>query len=307
VLYINPSVGNPDPEDFEIKGADKIQDLIHSLRAGELCGYYDACCDCYQRIGFFADQDCVVRLEFDGGHTLRWTDGKWPGLVFMTPAAATAFCQWFDRNGYPNFEKWRQQTVAYETQERERITKFFAEFPAASHQFLEKRISIFNPEKEQSALDPARSIVDTMGSPVDAAVCVFRAYGASRSSWDGYDNTQIIADSVIALIDDEKFASAMEQIKDDRTALLGAGRFFFGNTGLGRKAPFEVFPEDERVEWALRLGDVAITDGDNEQKRSCRQALEKFGDNPDIRRFLAKFAETDAAQKSDGRATSSQQ
>jgi hypothetical protein len=165
--------------------------------------------------------------------------------------------------------------------------------------FLHRRIGFSTSESaftratsKESRCNRHAASVEAVGDPVEAVLCVFRAHGTGgRGSWNGYDSIELVADSVIKVVDRDVFLRALNQAHEnnDRIALFGACRYFFGNLDLNAGDGFNRLPEGDRIEWALRLASVAMENADNYHKRMVVNRLEQFPADPKILEFVQKF------------------
>ncbi|HEV2947384.1 MAG TPA: hypothetical protein VGX70_08405, partial [Gemmataceae bacterium] len=258
-LVVEPLLMSDDKKlsSFEIKGADKIKSLIELIEIDAAHSGYSCNCDGDHRFRFYKGDMLVLTLHYLHGNALRWPEGKWKGDALLTEATQEAMPLWFRKRGFPALQEMRESRIAQMKREEEERTRFVACFPEKARAYFQPSASSaldFAQSDERSGQKLAESIADS--EQVALAVC--RAFGTlagQASSWSSTSDKERRALAAIQSIKGDSFLSALEKLKGDRQALLGAARMFFWEQ-FNEKLPME-----KRAEWSVRLAKVTLTDG----------------------------------------------
>jgi hypothetical protein len=205
-------------------------------------------CDGSYHLRFYKGDKLLLSLGWHHSVALRWHNGKWPGDAQLTEKSQAAIPAWFKRHGFPALAEEREIKIAAEREYQQKRARFQQHFP-----------------------DSVKNFKD--GKEVAAAVC--RAFGTFKGhdqSWSIYTTDESDALSAIAQVSGEEFFNALIQLKADRTALLGAARFYFWD-GFCDK-----IPQTKRVEWFIRLSEIALTDGWDGNKDLVLRRLSRLKD-----------------------------
>jgi DNA-binding beta-propeller fold protein YncE len=238
---------------FELTGESKVSELLDLIdidvkNSGSHC-LCDGDCD----IRFYRGHKLLAFLSWHHGEAVRWRKGEWRGDAALTAKAQVAIPVWFEKNGFPTLETNRQSHLADGKKWQQRRERFQRHYP-----------------------NSVKDIGD--GKEVAAAIC--RAFGTLKDedTWGGYTSDEQPAIAAMENVSGDDFLAALNLIKDDRDALHGAGRFYFRDFR-------DKIPRESRAEWSIRLSEITLTDGRDEQQPIVLRRLAEIKD-PRVEKLL---------------------
>lgn len=92
----------PDEEEtlFELTDVDKIRSLIAGLQViDDRSGFSCMCCG-EPTIEVYKEDVLIASIGFHHGHSLRWSDGLWPGDAAMTEESSRHLCKFLADHGH---------------------------------------------------------------------------------------------------------------------------------------------------------------------------------------------------------------
>jgi hypothetical protein len=285
-LVIEPLFGEDGkkPPSFEIKGADKLQQLfdliaIDAAKSGSSC-----LCDGDQRLLFYKGDTLVLTINYLHSNALRWHKGKWKGDAHLTEQSQKAFPLWFKKNGYAAMQEMLDARIAGARKEQEEVIHFLACFPEKARAYIEPRAlpGIDFPRTDEKL---GQKVVEAVGDEEQTVVAICRAFGTlegHKASWTMTSGKERQALAVAHTTKKEHILPALNRLKEDRRALLGAARLYFFEDWA------EQLPKDARPEWTVRLGEVVIQDDWDENKDMLIRCLGRE-DSPPVRSLLKKI------------------
>jgi WD40 repeat protein len=184
---------------------------------------------------------------------LRWHNGPWKGDALLTEVSQERLPEWFKDNGCPYLQQLRDDELARRRKDAEEEARFVGFFP--------------------------RKIVEALDDPVETAVCVCKALGSVDMTWGTTTNKERDALAAMRNVDGQSFLAALEQLGNDRGGLRGAARLFF------YEGYHERMLAAERTKWLVRLAEVVLGDGLDDDKPSLLRFLTRERD-PAVRALL---------------------
>ena len=278
LVVSTPAAAGAKPETVaELRGARPIRELIALIEVDAAkSGFHCMCDGDYWIHVYHGDRETAV-LGYHHGRSLRWIGGPWKGDALLTPAAQKSFPAWFNDRGISCFQEIRDQELA-RAKERNETNERFASF------FAESARTLLNRRRGQLPIDGYDGRVGdqirTLANDDTAlAVAVCRALGSDDMSWSMAGGKERRALAAIKAVDGKAFHAALQQIENERQALLGAARVFF-RSGFDEKVP-----SDQRIPWTLRLATVVLEDGLDKNKPYVLRKLSVIDDDT-VTRFL---------------------
>src|SRR5262249_16688803 len=144
---------------------------------------------------------------------------------------------------------------AYRKKDAEEVERFVGHFPEKVRPWLRAGGEV-DPDEGDKEL--GRRITEAMPDEKALSIASCRAFGGlecSSAEWTSTTGKERRVLSAMRNVGGEAFLQALESLKEERPALLGAARLFF----------FEGFddriPKEARVEWTVRLAEISLQDG----------------------------------------------
>jgi hypothetical protein len=157
-------------------------------------------------------------------------------------------------------------------------------FPEKARQYFE-----FPPDADEFASDEntnkqADLVTDAVGDPVELAVAVCKALGLIDNIWRVTTNDRDrIALEAVESVSPEDFAKALDQISDDKSALLGAARVFF-------ELEFSSKMSDADLEkWTVPIAEVVFNSREDSNKMDVLEYFSR-GKDPKDAELLRRVA-----------------
>lgn len=272
---------------FEIKGADKIKTLFPLMEVDAAKSNYHCLCDGDYRFQFYQGDKLLVTLGFHHGFGLRWHGGQWPGDAYLTLKAQPAIPLWFKENGYEALQKDREARLADLKEEQAATEKFIECFHEATRKFFRAPGARGPQDIDKVDGDLGKNIAQAIGKGDELAQSVCKALGTLKAydqSWSQTTGKERRALAAVNTVTGEEFLAALDKLKDDRKALLGAARVYFWERHIDK------IPEKSRPEWTVRLCEVVLTDGLDSNKSIALRALAEFKD-PQVQGFLREVCQ----------------
>lgn len=85
---------------FEVNGVEKVASLLGIIQLAEQQGYGRCTCCGEPSLEFYRGDELVATLGFHHGHSLRWSEGIWPGDAVMTNQSAMGLCEFLAKHGH---------------------------------------------------------------------------------------------------------------------------------------------------------------------------------------------------------------
>jgi hypothetical protein len=293
-LLIEPLSATQKKGGLEIKGADRLRELLKRIEIDDERSGFACLCDGDHLFHFYKGDRLVVTLGHHHGIGLRWRGGSWEGDAALTPDSQVALPRWFREYGYPRLQEMRDARLQEAKAEAEKRAKFYSCFSEKARKQFEK--------EERSGRDfigvdesQGRRLSAAIGDGATIAVSVCRAFGTLadyESSWSSTTGKVRLALSAVHAVTGNEFFSALKQLKDDKPGLLGAARLFFFHD-FANKLPAEV-----RADWAARLAEVTLTDGWDGNKPIALRGLRR-ADGPAARALLQRVRRGETGKEID--------
>ena len=176
----------------------------------------------------------------------------------LTAKSCDALPAWFKKNGCPYLQSLCDSERARQQQEIEEEKRFAGFFPEKARNIL---LAHNGAIPVNGSDDPAgQRIAEIIGDGKATATAVCRALGSSPMSWSMTGEKERRALAAVHTVDGGQFLAVLEQLRNDRQGLQGAARVFFSE-GFHDKVP-----TNARSEWTVRLAEVVLTDGVDENK-----------------------------------------
>ena len=217
-------------------------------------------------------------------------------MTELTPQSIHRVAMWLAEHGYDELYKREKTEAAREKRDLEQHAAIVRCYPERVRKVFDDLVKAADDGGEddrdtddaQDFSDKAAQVAKAVGDPVKLAVMTFRAMGAivdSNSLARGHDDRILIVDAG-STVGDEDFFKALEAIRGDRQAELGAARLYFEEEGYQNKTGLK------HREWMIRLapfllnhdedgaiGDVLFgDDGSGEQRTDATlRAIESLG------------------------------
>jgi len=246
--------GLPQPV-FEIQGQDKVRAFLDAIQidASESTGS----CGCYGDVLFrlCRGEQLLVAMSFHHGQSLRWRRGQWRADAQLTDKSQEALPLWFEKQGFPALQKMREADLARKENERRENELFASFFPEELKDALVYVPAMSFEEDEVYNPRMGRKIAEAMPDKQQLAMAVCRALGVSSDGWGGTGPKERRILTALGTVADQDFVAALQELKGDRTGLLGVAKLVFHFGYLSK------IPEGQRDDWLARLTEVAITDG----------------------------------------------
>jgi len=141
-------------------------------------------------------------------------------------------------------------------EQAEQRKRFLDCFPEKARPLFDRPIPFRLAQRDGDRF--GRQLADAVGDGETLALAVCRALGTLAgpdASWSQTTPKEHLALAGARTIADRPFLKALDRLKDDRQALLGAARMFFWE-GFSAKVP-----EHARAQWRVRLAEVVLSDG----------------------------------------------
>jgi hypothetical protein len=251
--------------DCEIRGTDRIQDLFALIDIDAANSGFHCMCDGNYWIHVYRGDEEVLTLGYHHGRSLRWHRGAWNGDALLTNTSQHAVPDWFQKNGCTYLQDLYDQERARQKEQAEEESRFVGFFPEKVRVLLLQRAGSDSGDDVDKEL--GRKVARQMADGEAVAVAVCRALGSVRMTWVDTGEKEERGLAAVRCVSGDEFLRALEQLRDDRQALCGAARVFF-REGYHKKIPVEV-----RTEWLVRLAEVVLTDGLDEDKSSLLRRL----------------------------------
>jgi hypothetical protein len=256
--------------DYELRGVDKVQELVGLISIDAANSGFHCMCDGNYWIHVYKGKEEILILGYHHGRSLRWQDGTWNGDGLMTNASQEALPAWFKKNGCAYLQELRDQDLAYRKQQAEEEQRFAGFFPEKVRSLLLLRDG--NGPGGGADEELGRRIAREMADGKAVAVAACQALGSVRESWTTTGEKERRALAAVHCVSGEDFLEALQQLRDDRSGLRGAARVFF-REGYHKKVVAVA-----RTEWVARLAEVVLTDGLDDDKPSVLRSLWKESD-----------------------------
>jgi hypothetical protein len=291
-LVIQPLFESQKKYDLEIKGADKLEKLLAAIeiddrRSGPSCN-----CNGDHWLTFYEGEQKLLTLGHHHHVALRWHAGKWRGDSALSDKSQEALPRWFKENGYPVLLEMRENEIRRAKEEREAFTRFVECFPEkARKHFSGGTGSAMDFDREDKEF--GKKLAEAVGGGKELAVALCRAFGTLKdykASWSSTEGKERRADSAAQSLSGDAFLAALNAVKDDRPALLGAARLYFWNNFRSR------LPDDVRTDWDVRLSEVVLADGWDGNKALTLDRLRSW-DSPPARALLQKVRRGEAGKE----------
>jgi hypothetical protein len=202
---------------FELPDAVAIRDFANLIQIDEEgSGFHCLCCG-DPSFEFYQEDRLIATLGFHHGRSLRWP-GHWPGDGLLTPECGERLPAWFAQHGYDAFQKAREAAIAAKRQEQEKLQAFLDCYPEPARK-------LFDPHEINE--QRAKQIAQVIGDPVQTVLATCRALGTDGGSWSFMDTHQRLAYFIAATASNEEFYKALQQLRGDWRAELGAARLCF--------------------------------------------------------------------------------
>jgi hypothetical protein len=255
---------------YEEKDPAKVRDFIRRIHLDEgKSGFHCMCCG-EPSLEFYKDGNLILTLGYHHGNSLRWVEG-WPADGMMTAACAEDLRRWLaDR--VPEIKKGQEAERAYRKREAEETERFLRPFPE------KVRPWVLAGSGDVVRGDPAlgQRLAAALGGEPAVVVATCRALGTLqelRAGWTGTTGKERSVLAAVKKVSGAKFQQALEELKDDCPGLLGAARLFFFE-GFGERLSPEV-----RLKWTVRLAEIALQEGYDENKPMVLRCLSRCGDD----------------------------
>ncbi len=263
--------------DVEIRGADKIRQLLEVIDIDPAGSGFHCMCNGEFQIHFYQGDRKVLTLGYHHGRSLRWHQGAWQGDGLLTAASQEALPAWFQKNGCAYFQKLRDRELTRKKQQAAEEELFVGFFPQNVRKFLLQRGGIFLGDENDERL--GRKIAEVMADGKATAVSVCRALGSVDVSWTTTTEKERRALAAVHTVSGQQFFEALQKLRDDPRGLRGAARVFF------REGYHKKIPAKARTEWVVRLAETVFTDGLDDDKPSLLRFLETEPD-PQVKLLL---------------------
>lgn len=306
-LVVSPTgIQNEPPlSRFELKGAPKVRELLSLIEIDVEQSGINLTAMSEFTLSFYRGEDRLVTLYPYGDAWLDWV-GHWDGCAFLTPESQAAIPRWFKEQGFPDLHQAREARLAEARAQREEFERFVQCFPEPARPLL---TGSAGPNDgfvafSSTPVTPGRTTVGTsdeevghrlatiVGDGRKLAAASFRALGGRRTSWSQAEPEVRKVLAAVRTVGPEAFAAALQDVEDDRVALLGAARVFFCE-GADERAAAPV-----RDQWAAVLGEVALTDGVDANKALTLARLARM-EAPAARTLLRDVAAGRAGKEID--------
>jgi hypothetical protein len=284
----------------EIIGADKIAEFLSAIEIDPKKSGPRAPVGGEVRLTFFKSDWPAAVLEYAGGPTLRWVNGRRPADAHLTEKSQSALAEFLRAGGYARFSEIRAAESARLAREAAEDAAFAAPFPEPVRDLILKArgSSPFDSKKREAEV--GSKIAAAMNDPVALAAAACRALGALDDGWSvrGERERRVIA--AVATVEGAAFERALECIAGDRGALLGAARLLFRENFDLRTA------EPARTRWAIRAAEAVFLHGrDDDKSIALRRLPQSAGSG--VWRFLAEVAEGTIGRENPRTATTGQE
>jgi hypothetical protein len=255
---------------FEEKDAARVGALVGAIQVDEAgSGFHCGCCG-EPSIEFYQGGTLLLTLGYHHDRSVRWVGG-WPGDALLTARSAEHLKGWLAAN-VPEIRQAQEAARAAAKREAEAVERFVGHFPEKVRPWLRAGAEV-DPIEGDKAL--GRQIAAAVPDEKARLVAACRAFGTldgRSASWRATTGKERRVLAAVGGAGGEAFLRALEEVKDDRAALLGAARLFF----------FEDFderiPAGARAEWTARLAEVALADGSDDNKLLVLRALARQTD-----------------------------
>ena len=214
----------------------------------------------------------------------------------LTPQSIHRVSKWLAEHGYDELYKREKAEAAQEKRDLEQHAAIVRCYPERVRKVFDELVKASDDGDEddrdaddaQDFSDKAAKIAKAVGDPVKLAVMTFRGMGAivdSESLARGHDDRILIVQAG-RTVGDEDFFKALEAIRGDRQAELGAARLYFEEGGYRDKTG------PKHREWMIRLASLLLNhdeddvirdvlfgdDGSGEQRTDATlRAIESLG------------------------------
>jgi WD40 repeat protein len=256
----------PQP-DCEIRGVEKVKEMLDLINIDASGSGFHCNCDGEYWIHLYKGDRAILTLGYHHGRSLRWHEGKWNGDGLLAAKSCDALPAWFKKNGCPYLQSLCDQERARKQREVDDETRFASFFPEKARNILLAHNGTIPINGND---DPVgKQIAEIIGDGKTTAIAVCRALGSCPASWSMTSDKERRALTAVHTVDGSHFQAALEQLRNDREGLQGAARVFFSE-GFDKK-----LPEKVRAEWTVRLAEVVLTDGADENKPMLLRSLGK--------------------------------
>lgn len=243
---------------YEEKDEAKIRELIQQVQIDEAKSQFHCQCCGDPSLEFYQDGKLLATVGYHHGRGLRWVEG-WPGDALMTAECARYFETWL-ADHIQEIKASQEAERAYRKKQAEEVERFVGHFPEKVRSWLRAGGEV-DPDDGDKEL--GRRIAAAMPDEKALSIASCRAFGSlegSSASWTSTTGKERRVLSAVHNVGGEAFLEALEALKEDRPALLGAARLFFFEDFDDRIA------EKARVEWTERLAEMSLQDGADDNK-----------------------------------------
>ena len=243
-------VGTPvkDEKLFELASPGIGKEFTDQIEIDEHAEWFHDMCYGDGWISFYAGTKRLALVSFHHARSLRWIDGPWGSDALQSGDTGVRLCQWFEKMGFPQFEKIRQAEIAREQAEDTKQRNFEAQLPEDTLKIVAaqgagfRRESTFARKALSSAPDRAR-----------LGAAIFRAFGQVPTDTYGYDYLMSVCREIIQQMDGRDLARALELVESDDLGIRGAAFLFCAMSYTKR------LPESSAAQWAPKLATVVLS------------------------------------------------
>ena len=199
-------------------------------------------------IAFMKGKRRLATITFHHSQRLRWHDGPWKGDAELTTEAKTQVPLWLMKEGFPGFEEERQRQIKDAMERKSEFEAFLSFFPAAKQQ---GSFQITVPVSSSPAFQTATA----RASGPEVLRCVESCFALGvlmDRNWFMSERLRDFARANCREASGGAFLEAVELVRSDPPALLGAARLFF------REGFKEKVAGADRLRCSLLLADAEL-------------------------------------------------
>lgn len=250
-----------------LAGSANIMDFLDNLEIDEACGPVQSDCPSDASFQFYAGDKLLATLSLHRLDHVRWENGPWGASdAVITVNSAQWLQQWAKQEAGSDITVLIQGIAARETQAAEAAKKrMLAGFtPEARQIFAAADDTVYNSHHIRQVASPLGALYPDKAAFAELGL---RALGETSQRWLEDDWAVGAIQTALLDLDPAILTAAMDHLRGDDKASLGAARFFL-RTGFDAK-----LPSAEQSTRGLEYADLVLRAGRNSDKPTALECV----------------------------------